>query len=232
MSYETPNDPTPDTLTPAEKLVLRAMLTTKYTVSFNKPDTVTRPMENTLRYTIEGGVREGSFRRFCYHEPNVLEWALMMANSLSEERVPLMTSRANPNSLQASLDEARRVFESTFEAACAELQEELDESPESFAEWHKDAVVLNGKVVDPWGPALSGPTRWWFDNLTVTMTWIVYRVLENIAQEATQDNLAAWALSDGDDPRKAVREKFEKGLYQLFKDIEEALKSQGSTAAA
>ena len=212
---------TPKTMTDIEKFILTAMMTRTYGYG---PHKVVRPGTESVRLTFEGGVRDGDFRRFTSYGNDMsqpLEWATLVANFLTEDRVKLPRRHASCESWEAVVAEVRRLVMEPFDADKAEAQAELDESPANFAEWRKDAVVENGRVTDPWGKSLSGPVMWWLDNMTLVGVWLVYQVCRDAATEAINEGLASWTLdaSDGIDPRKASLEAFENGMKQLDKDI-------------
>lgn len=208
----------PKSLTDNEKLVLRALMSRRNNYGARA---ITRPAENMPRYLFERGIRNGDFQHFVGHAPNVLEWTLMVANALSEDRVPLAKQPPRPETVEEAIVQARKAFEDKFEADRVEAQEELDEAPEVFAQYRKDAVVVDGKVLDPWGASLTGPTRWWFDNLTPVMVWLVSYVVQSAIEDCAADNMHLWAINDreGSDPRKAAYESFQVGMTILDLDL-------------
>lgn len=210
-------------MTETEKLILKAMLTRSYFYG-TSGDKVVRPGEEILRITFEGGVRDGDFRRFISHGTDMsqpLEWATLVANFLTEDRVKLPKRAATCESWDAVIAEVKRLVNEQFESDKAEAQADLEEDPEWFATGRRDCVVVEGKVTDPWGPALSGPVMWWLDNMTLVGVWLVYQVCRNAATDAVNEGLISWTLdpSESTDPRKAAHEAFESGLKQLDKDI-------------
>lgn len=233
MSYDF-NDP--KTLTANESLILRAMLTHSYSNGYGKPEQVSRPSESTLRYTFEAGLRQGSLRHFVGYGnlDVVLEWTMMVASTLSEDRVTLPKQPRRCESWEDVQAEARRLFDGKFEADRQECQDELTDSPESFREWHRDTVVEDGQVTDPWGPALSVPVRWWLDNMTLVGVWLVYLAVNEAVASCVSENLAFWAKGDTDaNPQQVASEAFSKGTFRLEKDIVALLAQDApSTVAA
>lgn len=222
MSYDFAE---PKTLTADEKLILRAMLTSSYSVS--------RPAADTVRYTFEAGLRSGSLRHFVGYTDlsQVLEWATLVAGSLSEERIVQPKQPKRCESWDEVRTEVLRLFEAKFDADRQEFQAELDESPEEFGQWHRDTVVVDGKVVDPWGPALSAPVRWWVDNMTLVGVWLVYLAVNEATVSCVSENLSLWATGNEDaNPQKVAYEAFSEGMRHLEKDITEAIQVQAAVA--
>ena len=213
----------PKAPTETEILILRAMLTRTYFYGA-AGDKVVRPSTDSLRITFENGVRNGDFIRFVGYgsymtEP--LEWATIVVNFLSEDRVRLPRQYATCESWEAVAAEVRRLVTETFDANKADAQADLNDDPAWFADARRDCIVVDGKVTDPWGPALSGPVMWWLDNMTLVGVWLIAQVARDAAIEAINESLTSWTLNptEGTDPRKAAHEAFEAGMKQLDKDI-------------
>ena len=211
----------PKTLNPTETMILSAMLTRTYRFGVNK---VVRPGTETMRLVFEGGVRNGDFRRFIGYDTDMsqpLEWATLVVNFITENRVRLPQRQAICTSWEEVVAEVKRLVNEQCEEDKAELQGELDaSSPLEFKQWYTGAVIVDGKVIDPWGPAISAPAMWWLDNMTLVGVWLVYQVCRNAAVDLVNENLTTWTSdTDSHDPRKAAKEAFVEGLTQLDKDI-------------
>ena len=207
----------PTALTENETLVLRAMLTRSR--GFGSSERVTRPEPDTLRHAFEGAVRKGSFSDFQWNPQSILNWVLMVANSLSDGRLNLVAGYPTFDSWEALCDIARGKFTDKFQRDVVGLQSEYDAEPEAFPKWYPRAVVVEGKVVDPWGKDVSAPVQWWFDNLTLVMVWTVYFAVRRGIDACTVDYLSEWVLGDGQDPREVAQLVYSKGMSWIARDI-------------
>lgn len=211
----------PATLNDTENLVLWAVRSCRYSLG-NK---ISRPFGD-LTYTWKSRDREFSAFQGYGDMAQPLEWATLVAATLCEDRITLPTRPAKVITWEEVIAEVRRLVTEKFEADKVEFQAELDEEPEEFAKYHSSGVkIVDGKVTDPWGPALSGPVFWWLDNATLVATWLVYQTFQDAAHDAVQESLASWTLSDreGTNVGKLVHERFGEAMNILDRDIRDLL---------
>ena len=214
----------PLTLNATETRIATAMHTQSF--GFRTHEKVVRPGAAILKSAFSGFGREAQFRAFQGigdDASQVLEWLTLVVCHLSENQVQVPTRPAHVTTWEEALAEVRNLTMAKFALANAEAQEELEESPAQFA--FGDAVVVDGKVVDAWGPALSGPVFWWLENATLVGTWLVFQAVSDAATNAVSEGLASWTFSDTDGacPRKAAHAAFRSGMQFLDSDIRAAL---------
>jgi len=210
----------PKTLTPSERTIFRAMLTQTYQGSYNRPAQHVEPTDFHVDLTLASALRAKSVDSWLGHlNYNVaFEWAVQVLARLSEDRVRVPRQYPRMESWEDVVAEARRLVEAAMESERKDQQESLDdEGLEVLRQWHSQSVVTEGKVIDPWGPALSVPVQWFLDNMTLTGVYLVYVAVNNAVQEEVAENLLMWTadINEGRDCAKVAQETFENGIRIL-----------------
>jgi len=199
-----------------EKLIHTAL----HTLRWVRGDSLqfSTPSQGHLRWIYEYGRNKGEhvgFSRDNYKQ--VLEWVLRVLNGLSEDRFSVPTIKADPKSWDEVMVEANRLFNEQWEEQRAEQQAEHDHDPADYMCYGPNAeCVVDGKVIDPWSKRLTGPCRWWLENVTLIGVWLIYQHMADIMEEYVRDYLGDWA--DGnldDDPRKEVARSYENFIFML-----------------
>ena len=219
---------TPTPLTNAETLVQTAFRTRTYRRGNGLADAVSRPNVTDMVAGLTVGITRGDLSRFVIAGTDwaeALTWATMVTSILSEDRMVAPRRPMLCNSWEEVAAEVRRLVTESFETANAEAQSDLDEEPAYFAAHRKSAVVVDGKVTDAWGPALSGPVFWWLDNMTLVNVWGLYKCVTDAAIATVQEDAASWCFSadNGEDPRKVAHETFRDGMRMLERAIRDLL---------
>ncbi len=221
------SDPTP--LTDTEKTLQRVL--TAYRDRAGRPSTMRPKNATSLGYLFAAAHRGGSiyspFGGFKADE--MVEWAVRVLGWLSEERVAMPRVRPSlkwEDGWGVAKPLIERVFAEKFDADRAEMQEEYDADPVAFPECNSSAVVVDGKVTDPWGYDYAASCRWFLDHMSAFTVFTVWQVANDAMERAAEDQLGLWA--DGGsygDPRKVVHEAFDNLIRNLSDHIDAELKA-------
>ncbi len=226
----------PKTMTAAERLIFRAMLTKVYSGGYGL-DRVTRPTDQSLVTSFEAAFRVKSLTSFLdFGNYNVaFEWAMLVVGRLTNDRVSTPRKHRDIKSWEAVVAEIRDLVSVAAESDRKDQQEDLDDRGlETLRSWNSQSVVADGKVIDPWGPATSVPLNWFLDNMTLTGVYLVYVAVNEAVQDNVSENLLSWAAGqdEGRDTRTVATQAFETGCRTLEKDIEALLAKDAPAAVA
>ena len=213
-------------LTPAERTIFRAMTAKRAYGGTGRKDQIVLLDDPSLDKAIEAALRAQSieaFSSFGLDFNSAFEWAMQVVIRLSEDRVKMPRRYGRLESWSALVDKVRDLVSAQWELDRKDQQDTLnDEGPEALRQWHSQAVAADGTIVDPWGPATSGPLTWFLDNMTLEGVYLIQAAVNKAVQEAVTENLVLWVAGNTEgqeDVPKIAEQTFEKGMDALSKAL-------------
>ena len=221
----------PTSLTDTEK-ALQRVLTAGRVDGYGNQKPYIRPKDATvLGYLFADAHRGGRvYSPFGQFKADMMvEWAIRVLNYLTEQRVE-MPRTAPAFEWEDGWDKAKpeieRIFAAKFNADRDELQGEYDEDPDGFRGWNTTAVVVDGKVTDPWGYSYVASCRWFLDHMSAYSVFTVWQVVNDAVTECAAEYLGLWAEGGNEgDPRKVAEKALQAAMRNLDDHIDTELKA-------
>lgn len=220
-----------------DKAMLKIAMTSRWTVGWGPNSKRSMaPTEQTLRHAVDSTAKCGYYGAYGdFNAEEAAEWLVKIAAFLTEESVPTVEGHRlglKPYApLEDGLAAAAMHIEQALDEARENVQAEYDDDPEGFRQWHRDAVVVDGKVTNPWGQ-WGDIVQWLMDEMTPFGVFAFYLKVRQDVDDCVAENISVWAEGgEGESPAKVAEKSFADCMDGLHDHIVEAIEAQEASAS-